>query len=143
MNEEEYIKVRLDDQIQWYDNKSQRHQKWYKSLKILELAAGFSIPIFTALKVNHYEVWVTVCSGLILFSEGLIALYNHQNNWIDYRRTSELLKHEKYMHSTKTGVYSNEDNPFKLLVERVETLISSENINWANMETNRKEKEKE
>lgn len=141
MNEEEYIKGRLDNQIQWYDKKSQTHQSWYKGLKILELTSGFSIPIFTTLKINRFEVWVTILSGLILLSEGLIALYNHQNNWIDYRRTSELLKHEKYMHSTNTGVYSNETIPFKLLVERVETLISSENINWANMETNRKEKE--
>lgn len=143
INEEEYIRNRLDNQIQWYDKKSQSHQKWYKFLQILELTAGFSIPIFTTLKIDCFEVWVTICSGLILLSEGLIALYNHQNNWIDYRKTSELLKHEKYMHSTNTGVYSNKAVPFKLLVERVETLISSENINWANMVTNRKEKEKE
>lgn len=141
MNEEEYIKDRLDDQIQWYDNKSQHHQKWYKKLKILELGAGFLIPIFTTLKPSYFEAWISALSGLILLSEGLIALYSHQSNWIDYRRTSKLLKHEKFMHSTGTGVYSNEENPFKLLVERVETLISSENINWANMETNRKEKE--
>ena len=36
MDIEEYIKDRLDDQINWYDTKSQIHQKWYKILKVSE-----------------------------------------------------------------------------------------------------------
>ncbi len=32
MDEEAYIKERLDDQIDWYSNKSKRSQNWFKSL---------------------------------------------------------------------------------------------------------------
>lgn len=143
MDIEEYIKDRLDDQINWYDTKSQIHQKWYKRLKVSEFIAGFIIPISTTIKYNNFAVVSAIMAGIILLAESLISLYNHHDNWVEYRRTAELLQHEKYMYYTNTGVYSNELEPFKLLVERVETLISSENINWANMETNRKNNEKE
>lgn len=36
MNEYEYLAERLDDQITWYDEKSQTNQKWFKRLKLLE-----------------------------------------------------------------------------------------------------------
>ena len=39
------------------------------------------------------------------------------------------------MFLTGTGVYKNENDSFALLVERCETIISSENINWANLQT--------
>ncbi len=103
--------------------------------------SGFGIPIITTLKCPFFEVVSVIFSGLILFSEGIIALYSHHDNWVEYRKISEMLQHEKYMFLTNTGVYSNEKIPFKLLVERVESIISSENINWANMETDRKVKE--
>lgn len=36
MDEAKYISERLDDQINWYDTKSQKHQKWYKWYKKLK-----------------------------------------------------------------------------------------------------------
>ncbi|MGQ7438348.1 DUF4231 domain-containing protein, partial [Streptococcus suis] len=76
-----------------------------------------------------------ICASGMLLCESAISLSKHRDNWIDYRRTTELLKHEKYMSLTKTGVYKNENDSFALLVERCETIISSENINWANLQT--------
>ncbi|HFC76762.1 MAG TPA: DUF4231 domain-containing protein, partial [Candidatus Moranbacteria bacterium] len=43
----------------------------------------------------------------------------------------ESLKHEKYLFLTKSEPYDI-DEPFKLLVQRVESLISKENTNWSN-----------
>jgi len=37
MKEEEYIQNRLDDQINWYSNKRQFNQKWFKRLRIVEI----------------------------------------------------------------------------------------------------------
>ena len=39
------------------------------------------------------------------------------------------------MYLTRTGVYDTE-SPFKLLVERVESIISKENVNWASLNSN-------
>jgi hypothetical protein len=49
--------------------------------------------------------------------------------WIEYRTTTETLKHEKYLYFTNSLPYANDDT-FVLLVERVERLISKENSRW-------------
>lgn len=48
MEQNTYIKERLDDQIAWYDQKSQSNQKWYKRLRVIELIAAASIPFLAA-----------------------------------------------------------------------------------------------
>lgn len=143
MEQDEYLNSRLDNQISWYDKKSQHHQRWYKCLKYIELFLGFMIPILSAWKPPFFPIASAICASGMLLCESAISLSKHRDNWIDYRRTTELLKHEKYMFLTKTGVYKNENDSFALLVERCETIISSENINWANLQTDtvqRKEK---
>ena len=135
MESDEYLKSRLDNQIDWYDSKSQWHQKWYKCLKYVELLLGFMIPILSAWEPPHFSIISAICASGMLICESAISLSKHRDNWIDYRRTAESLKHEKYMFLTGTGVYKNENDSFALLVERCETIISSENINWANLQT--------
>lgn len=44
MNKEEYIKQRLEDQINWYDKKSQWNQRLYKSLKAVKIMLAILIP---------------------------------------------------------------------------------------------------
>jgi hypothetical protein len=39
LSEQEYLENRLDDQIDWYDRKSQWNQRWFKRLRLVEVAA--------------------------------------------------------------------------------------------------------
>ena len=135
MDETKYISERLDDQINCYDTKSQKHQKCYKWYKKIEILAGAIVPITSAFNIANFKIISVLCSSAILACESLISLSNHQTNWTQYRTTAETLRHEKYMYQTQTGVYKNEEDKFALLVERCETIISSENINWANLQT--------
>lgn len=133
MNEEEYLKKRLDDQINWYDQKSIWNQKWFKRLQVFQLIAAASIPIFVSY-VTDSSGWlrlvVAVLGASIAIVSGIIGLYKLQENWLEYRTTCESLRHEQFLYLTKTDPY-NIETPFPLLVNRVETLISKENTNWA------------
>jgi len=59
---------------------------------------------------------------------GLTQLEKYQENWIIYRTTNELLKKEKYSYENEAGDYTDldESKRKKLLVERVESIVSSE-----------------
>ncbi len=46
------------------------------------------------------------------------------------RQTPESLRKEKFLFLTQTEPY-DKDNAFHLLVQRVEALLSQENIDWA------------
>ena len=47
---------RLEDQISWYDRKSGENQRFYKWLKIMEIAVAAALPVVAAV---HSPVWVT------------------------------------------------------------------------------------
>lgn len=59
---------------------------------------------------------------------GLTQLEKYQENWIMHRTTSELLKKEKYYYENQVGEYSESDElkRKKILVERIESIVSSE-----------------
>ncbi len=133
MDQEKYIKERLDDQIDWYSRKSKRSQTWFKSLRILEILAAASIP-FLAGYVSETTPTLKVIVGflgvLVAVIAGVISINKFQEIWIQYRTTSENLKHHKYLYLTQSNPYAGED-AFKLLVETTESLISQENAGWS------------
>ena len=61
---------------------------------------------------------------------GIVSLYRFQENWNEYRAVAESLKQEKYLYLARAEPYSG-DQPFELLVQRVETLLKSETTGWA------------
>lgn len=134
MEQTEYLKERLEDQILWYDTKSSYHQNHYKRWKRMQIILTAFLPLSTGLigRFQWFSIMFGIIGVLIACIEGVLALGKHHENWIEYRSICETLKHEKYMFLTKTGVYK-EDEPFPYLVERVESIISKENINWASL----------
>ena len=133
MNEEEYLKNRVEDQIAWYDRKSATNKKLFNGLKIAEIIIALSIPFLAnfIIEGNVSMKYVIGFLGVIVAAiAGLISLMKYQENWIEYRTTAESLKHEKFLFLTKSGPYSH-SAALERFVERVENLISKENSNWA------------
>ena len=141
MSPEEYIRDRLDNQIDWYEKKSKSNQKWFRLFRVLEILFAMSIPFLVSEITDDTHFlkgivgFLAVCVAVIA---GVVTLYKFQENWIEYRTVAETLKHDKYLFMTKTPPYDKED-AFHKLVERVESEISKENSTWANI-TNEKEK---
>jgi hypothetical protein len=132
MNEDEYLTDRLDDQINWYGGKSQTNQKWFKSLRLTEIVLAAIIPFLAGIgsAMPYYSIIIGALGVIIAVSAGVSAVYKFHENWLEYRTTSETLKHEKYLFQTKCPPYNQEDS-FHLLVQRVEGLISKENSQWS------------
>lgn len=134
MDEEAYITERLDDQINWYSDKSKKSQNWFKILRVIEILAAATIP-FLAGYVSDAEPELKIAIGIlgviIALVAGFISLNKFQEIWIEYRTTSETLKHHKYLFLTKSNPYNSEE-AFQVLVQTVEALISKENSNWNN-----------
>lgn len=134
MNQEEYLEKRLEYQIGWYDNRSVKNQKWFKRLQVIVIIASAIIPFLSGYmgESTQYLKYIIGCLGLVIAAiTAVLGLYQFQENWLEYRTTCESLRHEKYLFLTGAEPY-NADEPFLLLVERVEGLISKENTNWQN-----------
>jgi hypothetical protein len=122
------VMVRLQEQIAWYSRKSLQNQRWFKTLKILQLLCAALIPVLAAASIS--TVVAAVLGALILVLEGLQQMNQYQQNWISYRATSEALKHEKYLYLALAGPYGRARDARALLAERVESLVSQEQAKW-------------
>ena len=125
--EEDYLKDRLEGQIQWYSNKSSNYKKLFYIIRATEIIIAGLIPA-----LFHWSLIkgvIPLLSAIVAILAGLIALFKFQENWISYRTTSESLKHEKYLYLTKVFPYDKE-NSLETLVKNVENIISKENTLW-------------
>jgi hypothetical protein len=133
MNEESYLNERLEEQISWYDDKSATNKKWFRICQFTQIVIASLITLSGIFAPEDFP-WVyytiPVLGAIIAITSGILGLYKFQENWLEYRTTTESLRHEKYLFLTKSEPY-NTENPLNLLVSRVETLISKENTNWA------------
>jgi len=138
---EEYMKSRVDNEIAWYDAKSGANQRGFKSIRLLEILAAAAIPILSTYSHSAVRLTVAILGGTIAVIAAIMGLYQFQENWANFRATCEALRHEKYLYMTHTEPY-NVDDSFSLFVQRIESLISSEQSTWSQyMRGGKQEKE--
>jgi hypothetical protein len=96
---------RLEDQICWYDRKSQTAQRRYKILKLAQASIAGLIPLGSALPIPEpqFKSITAILGLLVLIIEAVQQLNQDQQNWIAYRSTCEALKHEKYLYLVEWG----------------------------------------
>lgn len=119
---------RLEDQISWYDRKSEASQRRFKVLKAVQVLAAAAIPVVATLDA-HAAVPAALGAAVVLI-EGFLQLGQYQQNWIAYRSTCEALKHEKYLFLAGAGPYAGAVDARPLLADRIEGLISQEHAKW-------------
>jgi hypothetical protein len=130
---DEYLQERLDDQISWYDKKSSWNHMWFNRLRAAEILFSVTVP-FLISQIEGDNTLLKLIAGvmgiLVALIAGLVTLFRFQENWVEYRATAEILKHEKYLYLTQSAPY-NGNNAFHLLVETVESAISKETTGWS------------
>src|SRR6266702_5012747 len=129
---DDYIEQRLNDQINWYDRKSSTNQRWFKRLRFAEIVAAATIPFLSGFAGNSFSIKIAIgaLGVVVAVIASLLGLLQLQEHWIEYRATAESLRKEKFLFLTQTEPY-DKDDAFHLLVQRVEALLSQENIDWA------------
>jgi len=124
--------LRLDGQLQWYDNKSRSNQRWYRGLTILQIVLATSIPglAFAPLPGGP---WPTAVMGFVVaVSQAIAQLYQFGPLWIEYRTANELLKAERTLFLAGSGPYRDldRDEALRLLAEQVEGHVAKEHEQW-------------
>jgi hypothetical protein len=132
MDAEEYLRQRLEAEIDWYDRRSAQNKWLHTVTRGIEIVCAAVIPLLAGFtKAEHPVVAISmgVLGVFVATSAGFSSLLKFQENWIKYRTTAESLKKEKFCFQTRVTPYDLEA-PLPLFVQRVETLVSQENTNW-------------
>ena len=133
IDQSQYLQERIDDQINWYDMKSRRNRKWYRSVRICGIIIALSIPILSGFiggnNDAHLKIVLSVAGAVVALLEGLLSLYKFHENWIQYRATAESLKYHKFLFITGAAPY-HEADAFSLFVQHAEGVMAKEQMGW-------------
>jgi hypothetical protein len=138
---EDYIKVRLDQQIKWYDQKSIGFKNlhfWLVFGSIILSSLGSFIAILGFLLLEYtllIQIVSSVLGIMVALSLALDKFNTYQELHLQYRSTCERLTQEKLLYMTRSGDYTSTDDisNFRLLVQRSESVMSTETGNWAQL----------
>ena len=139
----DYVVNRVNDQINWYDKKSMLSQKKYKFFTFVTILCSALTPIIANLVIPDYtyKLVVSILGVVVTLSQAIINMSKYNEQWIEYRTVCETLKQEKYMFIANAGVYRDHSDyeTFIYFTERIESIISQENVNWANIKKQKQE----
>jgi len=135
MDEQTYFKQRVNDQIEWFERKSAWNQKRHKRMRTIVITLSVLLPFATgfiseSIQGNIVKIAVGLAGVMIALLEGLQSLYKFQENWIAYRTSAENLKREKILYLTKVGDYAIVEDPFKVFIVKIETILDNQDQNW-------------
>ena len=133
MNEEDYLKNRIDDQINWYNSKAHINKNYHYFTKAMVIIVSSIIPLIAGIEIDGSlkNVLLGLLGTCIAVVTGLTSLIKFQEKWSEYRMTAEAAIQEKILFQTLSGPYDKQAEPFKLLVKRVENLLSKEHDHWS------------
>jgi hypothetical protein len=101
---EERVQARLAEELDWYDARARENQRWYRTIKVVQLVAAALVPVMAGIGAS---AWITGGLGsLIVVLEGVQQLYQFQEHWIAYRTTWEGLRREQHLYEARGGDYA-------------------------------------
>lgn len=72
MDQEEYLRDRLEDQIKWYDRKSMQNQKMFKRLQVVSIIASATIP-FLVSSITETSLYLRIGAGAFAIAVAVIT----------------------------------------------------------------------
>jgi len=143
-----YVSQRLDAQVSWYEQKSAYNKLRFRICQLIIIVASAIIPIInlgiplTNSSYAYPALGITaILGGIITIVTALSQMDTYFETWILYRTTVEALKRERFLYINNAADYSalSEEAKNKLLVEKVEAMLSSENSKFLSVQQHAKQ----
>jgi hypothetical protein len=138
MTSAEYIKTRVDYQIDWYNRKSGRSKRAYRALRVFSAVVALSIPVMSGFlndgNAGSMKVALSIAGAIVALCEALLTLYKFRDNWTNYRNAAEGLTQHKFLFVTGAAPYGGAD-AFALFVQNAESIMAGERIQWLKQNT--------
>lgn len=125
--ENELIKKRVKQVLEWNMNKAISNKKIFYRMSISLLILNASIPIINQL--DNQSILVTCVASLCTIITGIITLLNFKDEWYQYRTCTESIKRECMMLNCRCGEYESEERE-KLFLIKFEQILLNERTYW-------------
>jgi hypothetical protein len=124
----DYPERRVKGQIRWHSDKAAWNKRRFHLAEMMTLVAGVMVPVANLIPIGDASrILAAALGAIVVIATGASKLYKFQENWLEFRATSEALTRELELYEAKAGDYeiANARDRNGLLVERVEGLVSN------------------
>ena len=144
LNPDQYLDQRVKQYQGWYDRKAAVAKSRYLRMRAFSVLGGALVPVLAnvnvPLTIGTYPVMtlaVTALSLMVVVFVSLESVFHYREQWKNYRSTEQTLGHDVFRFQTRISPYAglDEDAAFKLLVQRIEDAIATENAATLNVMT--------
>ncbi|MGH8609946.1 MAG: DUF4231 domain-containing protein [Gammaproteobacteria bacterium] len=125
-----YFRTVLDGQREWYSKGARKQKRRYLAFAICVIVLGALISLLQVLDTAAWVRHLTAALGAaVSISRAVDALLRPAETWQAYRKAAEGMKREYRLYLNNADAYAgaeDEASAYRLLVERVETIIAEE-----------------
>lgn len=140
MDADTYLADRIDPQLHWLSNSSNTNKRAYMRYRISGILLGALITVLAPYAGTQtvFSRWVPpalqIAGAGVAILGSLLALNQHQENWLRYRLLKESLEREKMLYLTGSQqIYaSGGTEAFHEFVRRAEAIMGEERTTWSN-----------
>jgi hypothetical protein len=125
-----YFESILEDQRNWYETKAGQYKYKHLFFAIAVIVTGALVSV---IQVFADQPWVAGATALlgaaVTVLRAIDTLLRPNETWQAYRKAAEGMKREYRLYINNAGDYAqvgDEERAYRLLVERVETVIAEE-----------------
>jgi hypothetical protein len=136
---DEYLKVRYQDQIDYYGSKAGWNKTIYNWFQWSVIIVSSLMPVLVVSIDAKYKLVAAGLSVVLAIGTSALKAFKFQENWLNYRQLAETLKQEKHFFDAGLGAYANAADKRAIFVDHVESLISRENAIWTNVHQQKEE----
>lgn len=131
--ETKIIKSRIDHLLDWYIRKSTFYKNLFYTLSVFSIFINAFIPIVAQFNVTSKDIIISIMSGIAAVITSILTLFTTKETWFRYRNHAELIKQECVQCISQVGDYKKDykqDDRERILIEKVELIISNERSLW-------------
>jgi hypothetical protein len=128
-----YIQERVNPRIDWYDKRAVSCKRTHMFLQYFVAVASIVMVVILN-EPDFPRLVLALLAGLIAIASTIERIGQFGDRWHMYRATYEALQSETNLYSNKAGPYASGEGD-RLIVERVEAVLSSEGTRWGSLVT--------
>lgn len=124
-----YFRTVLDGQREWYSKGARKQKRRYLAFAICVIILGALISLLQVLEADWVPHLTAALDAAVSISRAVDTLLRPSETWQAYRKAAEGMKREYRLYLNNADAYAtaeDEASAYRLLVERVETIIAEE-----------------
>ena len=127
LSAEQYIKIRIDDQISYYQKTAFKLEKQLKTLQWLILLSGGA---GTLLAAAHYQILIALTTTLVATFVSFLEYKQIENTLIKYNQTKIELENIKFWWMSLSNNEKRKKENKDKLVQKTEDVLRTELSGW-------------